>query len=160
MSWSGAERKRVEAGEGKNWRGAYTFTFHWTSLGFEFTYYSMNFNQNPWKKVTPLKYWRAQGIYFRCWWSYLHFQKQEFQLTGLLHWEPQIKHFTKDGPMFSFYFQKHRLYFFITDRNICYQGNFKTQKGDLRTEILHVWKTNIKVKVALRLWIIWGKNKT
>lgn len=126
----------------KHWRGA--FTFHWTSLDIEFTYCSMNFNQNPWKKVTPLKYWRAWGIYFRCQWSYLHFQKQEFQLTGLLNWNAQSKHLTKDGSMFSFYFQEHRLYFLqlieiFLNREI---------SGPRRSEILCVWKTNIKVKVA------------
>lgn len=110
--------KRWKQVKAKNWRGAYAFTFHWTSLGFEFTYCSMNFNQNPWKKVTPLKYWRAQGVYFGCQWSYLHFQKQEFQLAELLNWNPQSKHFTKDGSMFSFYFQEvyllHQTEIFVT----------------------------------------------
>lgn len=52
--------------------------------------------------------------------------------------------------------------FFKPDRNenICYQGNFRRQKGDWTTELVCASKPNIKVKVTLRLWIISGRNQT
>lgn len=32
-------------------------------------------------------------------------------MTELLNWNTQSKHITKDGSMYSFYFQEHKLYF-------------------------------------------------
>lgn len=73
----------------KKKKGNCALPFHWSKLSYAIIYCNINFNQISWKKVTPLKHWKAAGVYFRCQWLIL-FAFSKVRVT--IDWITKLKH--------------------------------------------------------------------
>ena len=83
-------KKPVETTKGKKKKkGNCALPFHWSKLSYAIIYCNINFNQISWKKVTPLKHWKAAGVYFRCQWLIL-FAFSKVRVT--IDWITKLKH--------------------------------------------------------------------